>query len=159
MKIVTINDNEEFLRKPSRKINSDELKSEEVQKLIKEMKKEITDNDGEAGLSAVQAGKHLRIFVAQDYNEKGNPAKVFINPQMEYLGQVKITKEEGCLSIIKENGEMIYGPVSRYRRVRLKYIDEKGKKRKEKFSGFMARLIQHEYDHLDGILFTDKLAK
>ncbi len=159
MKIITINDNEKLLRKKSENLTVEKIKNNEIQELIQEMKKEIKDNDGEAGLSAIQVGKPLRIFVAQDYHKKGNPVKTFINPKIEYLGQVKITKEEGCLSIVEKNGEMIYGPVSRYRRVRLKYLDKTGKVKKEKFSGFVARLIQHEYDHLDGILFTDKLAK
>lgn len=117
------------------------------------------------GLAAPQIGQSIRLFVvdaspfAED--EDGEPTeeahlkdfkKVFINPYIVEEDGDEWPFEEGCLSIpgIREE-------VERQPRIVLQYMDEKFKEHEEEFSGMAARVIQHEHDHLDGVLFTDKL--
>jgi len=109
------------------------------------------------GLAAPQIGLGIRIFVvdAQPMEEEKNAEpfkKVFINPvKLDEKGD-EWSFEEGCLSIpgIRE-------VIVRNAQIRLKYFDENWVERDETFNGIRARIIQHEYDHLEGILFTDKL--
>jgi peptide deformylase len=123
------------------------------------------------GLSAIQVGKPTRIFVtylpkdkslpSDKWNEKTLELKVFINPKivakskkMTLGGRKDKPFLEGCLTIPN-----IWGPVLRHDWVRVEYtsLDDKNspKKMVDKFSGFQARVVQHEHDHLEGILFTD----
>ena len=111
------------------------------------------------GLAAPQSGKSIRIFVID-----GSPAgedepglaefkKVFINAHIiERSGDLEMMTE-GCLSIPNIREE-----VSRESRIRIRYYDEKWQFHDEVYNGYKARIIQHEYDHLDGILFTDKVS-
>lgn len=129
-------------------------------RLLKEME-ETLDNakDPEGvGLAAPQVGKSLQIFIVRQ--EKDAPLQTFINPviisaddKIPRSSRVKKSKDksvklEGCLSL-----QDIWGTVKRRPSVFLEYMDEKGKRHKKKFSGFLATIIQHEVDHLNGILF------
>ncbi len=108
------------------------------------------------GLAAPQIGKNVRIFVA-DY--KGFQ-RVVINPKILEVankkdGKVKKSKNEileGCLSL-----PYYYGPLKRANYVNLKYLNEKGEEITEEFKDFNAQIVLHEIDHLDGILFVDRL--
>ena len=111
------------------------------------------------GLAAPQVGKNIRIFVvdgtpaAEDDPEMADFRKVFINAHIvEKSGEV-VPMNEGCLSIpgLRED-------VDRESRIRIQYYDENWEYHDEVVEGFRARIIQHEYDHLDGILFTDKVS-
>jgi len=111
------------------------------------------------GLAAPQIGKSLRIFVidgkpaADDEPELENFKKVFINAHItEKSGDLK-PMTEGCLSIPNLREE-----VSRESHIRIRYYDENWEYHDEAYDGYKARIIQHEYDHLDGILFTDKVS-
>jgi peptide deformylase len=111
------------------------------------------------GLAAPQVGLPIRVFVidasagAEEEPELKDFKKTFINPVMLERSGDPFVMEEGCLSLpeIREN-------VLRPETVRLKYQDEKFQEYDEVFHGFMARVIQHEYDHLEGILFIDYLS-
>jgi peptide deformylase len=110
------------------------------------------------GLAAPQIGKSIRVFVidgapvAEDEPELAGFRKTFINAHiLERNGEV-IPMLEGCLSIPGMREE-----VNRESRVRIKYFDENWEFHDDIFEGYKARIIQHEYDHLDGILFTDKV--
>lgn len=111
-----------------------------------------------AGLAASQVGKLLRIFIVR----QGQKFKTFINPRIIWRSKKLNTdilpeKEwplEGCLSIPN-----IYGLVKRSHEVEVQYMDEKGKTIKEKFEGFESSYVQHEYDHLEGVLFTEHTLK
>jgi len=111
------------------------------------------------GLAAPQVGLSIRLFVidaspyADDEPELKTFKKVFINPEMIEERGEKWLFNEGCLSIPD-----IHEDVSRCRDIRLRYFDENWKEHEEEFSGLAARIIQHEYDHIDGKLFTDKLS-
>jgi peptide deformylase len=109
------------------------------------------------GLAAPQVGMGIRLFVIDTVQLKkkdGNPGmkKVFINAQKIEETGAKWGYEEGCLSIPDINGE-----VERPANIRLKYMDENFVEHEEVFTDFEARVIQHEYDHIEGILFIDYL--
>jgi peptide deformylase len=110
------------------------------------------------GLAAPQVGKSIRIFVidgkpaAEDEPSLADFKKAFINPQItEKSGEFQLMNE-GCLSIPHIREE-----VNRESHIRIKYYDENWKYHNEVYDGYKARIIQHEYDHLEGILFTDKI--
>ncbi|NUM50806.1 MAG: peptide deformylase [Flavobacteriales bacterium] len=115
-------------------------------------------NAGGVGLAAPQVGKSIRLFVVdaapfeEDEPQLKNFKKVFINPIiLEEQGQ-EWKFNEGCLSIpgIRED-------VSRKPKITIEYFDEKFKLKEETYEGIAARIIQHEYDHIEGVLFTDRI--
>jgi peptide deformylase len=126
--------------------------------LISNMWDTMYGSDG-AGLAAPQIGKAIRIFVvdatsgADEEPELADFKKVFINPEILELSDDEWTMNEGCLSLpeIRED-------VARPSTVKLKYYDENFNEHVEEFKGYAGRIIQHEYDHLEGILFIDHLS-
>ena len=116
------------------------------------------DSEG-VGLASPQAGKSIRFFIidgepmAEDYPELKGFKKVFINAKITSRAGEPYIFNEGCLSIpgIRED-------VEREEEIEMEYYNENGKFFKEKFKSIKARIIQHEYDHIDGILFTDRLS-
>jgi len=125
---------------------------EKLNKLSEEMIVEMHDSDG-IGLAAPQVGLSIRLLVTDvSPVSKGYPAQAFVNPViLESWGDSCL--EEGCLSIpgIREE-------VNRPDEILLKYQTIEGEDKTEKFGGWMARVLQHEIDHLDGILFVDHLS-
>ena len=136
----------------------------DLNKLISEMYETMYDASG-VGLAAPQIGKSIRLFIIDtspfntDDFEKNSGfvvkslKKTFINPEMiEQFGDLS-SFEEGCLSIpnIREK-------INRKSDITIKYQDENFIDHQETFSGILARVIQHEYDHLEGTLFTDKIS-
>jgi peptide deformylase len=129
----------------------------ELQTLIDEMFETMEDSSG-VGLAAPQVNKQIRLFVidATPYEDE-NPEckslkKVFINARIiEEIGE-EWAFSEGCLSIPE-----IHEDVMRKSDVHITWLDENFTSHDEWFSGMAARIIQHEYDHLDGILFVDKI--
>ncbi|MEA3273548.1 MAG: peptide deformylase [Patescibacteria group bacterium] len=113
--------------------------------LIKQMVKTMRLNNG-VGLSAIQIGEPLRIFIVEvDYS-----LHIIINPMIKNISKDTVKMEEGCLSF-----PGIFRPIERGKKATVVYYDQKGKKQKLKAKGMLARAIQHEYDHLEGILFLD----
>lgn len=111
------------------------------------------------GLAAPQIGKSIRLFVVDatafedDEPELADFKKVFINARIVEEDGEKWPFNEGCLSIPK-----IREDISRHEEIVIEYLDENFKKHNDTFSGMAARIIQHEYDHIDGILFVDHLS-
>jgi peptide deformylase len=111
------------------------------------------------GLAAPQVGKAIRLYVidanpmAKDFPELEGFKRVFINPKIIEGSEDMEAYEEGCLSI-----PGIHEFVNRHAELTMEYYDENFVFHREHFSGFQAIVIQHEYDHLDGVLFTDKIA-
>ena len=109
------------------------------------------------GLAAPQIGKSIRLFVVDGspLEEEGMEAfrKVFVNPEINEETGEKWPFEEGCLSIPNIREE-----VSRNERLTIRYFDEHWNEHTDTFDGMKARIIQHEYDHIEGILFTDYLS-
>lgn len=128
----------------------------DLSQLIEDMYETMHNASG-IGLAAPQIGKSMRIFVVDGTIIEDEPAmenfkKAFINPVMvEEQGQVW-DYEEGCLSIpnIREK-------ISRKEKLRVRYYDENWNVHEEEFDGMKARIIQHEYDHLEGKMFVDYL--
>lgn len=132
-----------------------------VDKKIQQIATDLTDTlkiqkDPEGvGLAAPQIGKSLRMFAMVH----GKIIRVIINPEIQKIIKIKTKKNkreilEGCLSI-----PYLYGPLKRPQKLILNYLDLEGKKQTETFTGFPAQIVQHEVDHLNGILFIDKLLK
>lgn len=143
------------LRKESKPIQKVDKKVLNIARDLVDTLVKQTDPEG-VGLAAPQVGIRTRMFAMED--KEGY--KVVINPQILYISEIKKIKTkpshddvmEGCLSI-----PHYYGPVKRASRLKLKYLDVEGKEVIENFQKFPAQIVQHEVDHLDGILFVDKL--
>jgi peptide deformylase len=120
--------------------------SPETKALVKQMAKTLHLNNG-IGLAAPQVGYFFRLFIIElDYQ-----LYVFINPEIKNLSRDKESMEEGCLSF-----PGMFRQVERSKKVTIKYQDETGKKQRLKAKGLLARAIQHEFDHLEGILLPDR---
>jgi len=130
----------------------------ELQTFIADMFETMANSDG-IGLAAPQVGKSIRIFVldaspfAEDNPELKDYKKVFINPKILELAGERICYNEGCLSFPK-----LHEDVYRESYVRIEYFDQNFEKHDEWFEGIVSRIIQHEYDHLEGKLFTERLS-
>lgn len=142
MEIIT-GENNPFLRQKSKPV---ERFNQEVFSLIEKMKNTIIENNA-LGLAAVQIGVPLRVIVCRI--EKN--FKVFINPEIIKSSSQEEIFSEGCLSL-----PGYYGEVVRPKTIILQALNENGKKIKIKAFGLLARVIQHEIDHLNGVLFIDK---
>lgn len=126
--------------------------------LIAEMKRTLiaTKNPKGVGLAAPQVGESLRLFITRPTPK--DPVRVFINGTITAYSDEVLDEEtrkgklEGCLSI-----PLIWGNVRRSKTVTLKFQDEAGASHQESFEGFLATIIQHETDHINGILFTQRV--
>lgn len=152
--IVTYND--PLLRKEAEAV--DEL-NEEVSLLIADMFETMYNSHG-VGLAAPQIGKSLQLFVMDADtmteeldDEEDLGAVVFINPQIVKTEGEWVKMEEGCLSIPD-----IRDDVSRHNLITVTYRDRDFEQKTQEFSGWASRVIQHEYDHLKGVLFLDHLS-
>jgi peptide deformylase len=143
------------LRQVSKEVTQFDKK---LMQLIRDMQDTLAAQDDPegVGLAAPQIGKNMRLFLIE-YNRQN---KVVINPQILEIDTEKVVNKkkssrevlEGCLSL-----PHYYGPINRAKRVLLSYQDETGEKHTEEFKGFMAHIVQHEIDHLNGVLFLDRI--
>lgn len=127
-----------------------------LQELIANMFETMYESNG-IGLAAPQIGVAIRLFIV-DGTEIEDPStadfkKVFVNAEILEEFDQKWDYEEGCLSI-----PGVRADVNRHSKLRIRYQDENFKEFEEEFDGMAARIIQHEYDHIEGILFTDRIA-
>ncbi len=118
--------------------------TDDIRELISGMRDSLYYHQG-IGLAANQVGVSKRLFVV----DAGDGLKVFINPRIKER-DVTVTAEEGCLSLPE-----IYVEVPRSRSILLEYMDEEGKEKTLEADGLLARVIQHECDHLDGMMTID----
>ena len=140
------------LRRPARALQPSELRSPEVQRLIDDMIDTMKEYHG-IGLAAPQVHESVRIFVAGSSDpEAGLPLIVVVNPEITPLGAETVEDWEGCLSIPD-----LRGKVPRARQIQLRGLDREGRRLDMKVAGYTARVMQHETDHLDGILFFDRM--
>ena len=135
-----------------------ELNTKELNEFIENMFETMKNADG-VGLAAPQVGKSWRVFVtdATGYADKepelANFRRAFINPEILERSVEVCVMNEGCLSIPD-----IHEDITRPAIIKIKYYDENMVEHTDVFGGFAARVIQHEYDHLDGILHIDDLS-
>ena len=147
--IITIPDKRlRLVSKPVKAVDAD------LRRLIEDMLETMYDAPG-IGLAAIQVGEPRRV-VTLDLSKKDDPKKpmVFINPELVWASEEKATYEEGCLSIPE-----YYEDVERPAEVKVKYLDLDGKPQEIAANGLLATCLQHEIDHLNGILFIDHISK
>lgn len=150
------------LRKTGKEIDKEYPK---LQELIENMKETMHNANG-VGLAAPQIGKSIRLFIIDaspfsEMEELEDDEKEFLKDFNKVFINAKIVNEEGdewvfnegCLSIPNINED-----VSRQETIQIEYVDENFELKKESLNGLAARIFQHEYDHIEGILFTDKLS-
>lgn len=118
-----------------------------VRAILEEFKMTMYSEDG-VGLAAPQVGISERFFAMDD----GSGFKMIVNPEILEKSEEKEIGEEGCLSV-----PGVFADIQRHRWVRVRYQDEHGVYHEELLEGYPARIFQHEYDHLDGVLFIDHL--
>jgi len=154
--IVTVGD--PVLRERARELSAEELRSDEVQRLIDDMIETKRAAHG-AGIAANQVGRALRVAVVEV--QPGNPRypykppvdlTVIVNPEIEPVDDELFAVNEGCLSV-----PGLRGDVERYVNIRVRYLDRDGQPREEIRRGLTAGTFQHEVDHLDGVLFLDRV--
>jgi peptide deformylase len=141
------------LRQTARSITPSDLGDPMLQRLINDMIDTMHEYHG-VGLAAPQIHEDLRLFVALLDDDPGgdSEAVVVVNPEIVALSENKAEGWEGCLSIPD-----IRGMVPRYTDIRVRALDRTGKKMELTLKGFPARVAQHETDHLDGVLFFDRM--
>lgn len=147
-----------ILRSGADEITVSRLRSTQIQKLIDDMTETMREYDG-VGLAAVQVHESTQIAVLEvtdnpRYPQKPKvPLSVLVNPRITPISEEKEEDWEGCLSIPD-----LRGKVSRYQNIRVQAWDRQGKELDFVASGFHARVIQHEWDHLQGKVFLDRMA-
>ena len=156
------------LREKSIPIEISAIDSEKIKTIIDKMKETLSKEGNGVALAGPQIGVLKRIFVVdpivyQSFNDPDNPTEitpdlksgptetVFINPKIIKISNDKKKVQEGCLSVMPW-----YGTVKRASRATVKALNEKGEEFEIEGSGLLAQIFQHEIEHLDGILFTDK---
>ena len=147
-----------ILRKTARKVPVAHIKTSEFQNLINDIRDHLVGKKLGVGLAAPQIGESMTLSVIAIRPTEHRPKVkefdlVIINPSYKGVGEKKEIWE-GCLSAGKSG---LFAKVPRYKKIEASYLDEKGKKQTKKFSGLKAQVIQHETDHLNGILFVDNV--
>jgi len=126
----------------------------EIRKLIDDMIDTMYDADG-VGLAAIQVGVAKRLLVMDIAQMKGErDPQVFIDPKILWASDELAASEEGCLSVPE-----IYEEVKRPARIRAEYLDREGVRQELEADGLLACCLQHEMDHLDGVLFIDHISR
>ncbi len=126
----------------------------ELRRVVDDMFETMYDAPG-IGLAAIQVGVPKRIVTADlSRKEEGRSPQVFINPEILESSEESSIYEEGCLSIPD-----IHEDVERPSRVRVRYVDVEGKPHEVEAEGLLATCLQHEIDHLNGVLFIDRISK
>ena len=155
--IYTINNPEEekSLRQGSESIDPKDITKPENQEFFENLKytAEHSEEEGHypaGGIAAPQVGKNIRAFYLLNYDT--DEWELFINPEVQITSFLKISVPEACLSVPHIEGE-----VERYKTIKVKYLDKNGKKQTKRFRDLNAITVQHENDHLDGILFIDRI--
>jgi len=143
------------LRAENAEVTKEELKDGSIAKIVKEMFMYMYEAQG-VGLAAPQVGVNKRLLV---YNQSGDKTKwldeiVMVNPKIVEFSEAKDEDVEGCLSFPDMSGD-----VERSKWIKVEAQNLKGKKIKRKFTGWEARIFQHEYDHLDGVVYIDRLSE
>ena len=157
MRVLSI-DNEAdslFLRENSLPVSERMLRTKEYALLRERMLLTVQNPEAEGvGIAAPQVGLHRAIVAVQRFDKEGEPFEFFINPEIvEHKGE-KADGGEGCLSVPE-----LYGNVSRWQEIVLRYRDEQFVEHTERIEGFTAVIFQHEIDHLYGRLFVDYLSE
>jgi len=155
LRILQSNNKEDLkiLRTISKEVNPNDIQNLSFQSFLDNLiytarKTETEEGYRVVGLAAIQVGKDIRAFC---YLKDNDEFEVMINPEIKVIKENLVIGTEACLSIPNKTGN-----VPRYKKIKVTYTDREGNRKKERFSNWEAREILHEYDHLEGVLFTDK---
>jgi peptide deformylase len=166
MRLKIVQAGEPVLRAQARQLTREEITADEIQRLIRDMRETMRDAPG-VGLAAPQVGVTIQLAVIEDREEllsslppqelaekerQAVPFHVIINPEIILLGDDSADFHEGCLSL-----PGFSAVVPRARRVRVAYLNESGEPQSVEASGWYARILQHEIDHLRGTLYIDRM--
>ena len=126
----------------------------ELKLLVQNMKDTMVKAKG-LGIAAPQVGVDARLFLVIIGYDSKNPVTVaMVNPEIVYLSDELEIAEEGCLSLPEQ-----YGDVARAKELVVEFFDIKGGRKSLRLGGLDARIVQHEFDHIEGVLFVDKMQK
>lgn len=157
--IVTITSNNTLLRTPSAEVPISDITTPRIQQIITDMSTALRATKDGIGIAAPQIGENLRIFVASEEAVALNPSAktkaewlhwIFINPEVVTISHALDEDTEGCLSVPN-----VFGLTKRADRVNIRAYNEHGQRVERSATGLLARLFQHEIDHLNGTLFID----
>ncbi len=137
------------LRDRSIEVDPKEIGTPEFQLFLDDLIATMFVEDG-VGIASPQVGRNIRVFIV---NEKLGP-KAYINPEVTTIGEAMQESEEGCLSV-----PGVWGVVSRSKKAKVKALDRHGRRVEFDVKGFMAIVFQHEFDHLNGVLFIDRASR
>jgi len=166
MRLKIVQSGEPVLRAQARQLTREEIIADEIQRLIRDMRETMRDAPG-VGLAAPQVGVPLQLAVIEDREEllsslpsqelaekerQAVPFHVIVNPEITLLENDRADFYEGCLSLAGFSAV-----VPRARRVRVAYLNEHGEPQCVEASGWYARILQHEIDHLRGTLYIDRM--
>lgn len=147
-----------ILRQKAQKVKREEVLSVHIKNLLKDMKDVLDQEKDGFAIAAPQIGESVRVFLVSGLlsqhlkkTSEPQPYGVYINPVIIKKSKETELMEEGCLSV-----RWWYGKVERNKKVKIEATNEKGERFQEGASGLKAQVFQHEIDHLDGVLFTDK---
>jgi len=144
------------LRKVLRRLKADEVRSAEISRLVREMALTMEEYDG-VGIAGNQVGEDLSVFVmglpkGTKRHPDGIQLTIVFNPEIRPLGDETEVDWEGCLSVPD-----LRGPVERFKKLELSGLGPDGKPFKKVYEGFPARVVQHETDHLNGLVYLDRM--
>lgn len=150
-----------ILRNEMRRLTPEEIKSDEIQKLIADMYFTLRKKQYGVGIASPQVGAHVALSVV---GIKPTPTRPNLEPFNTVLINPVVTETfndaedmwEGCISS-GEGDNTLYAKVPRFKKIRLQWLDEKAEEHDEILEGFVAHVAQHETDHLNGILFVDRV--
>ncbi len=150
-----------ILRELTHQLSEDEILSDDIQSLIENMRYTLLEKKYGVGIAAPQVGKGVALSVIGIKPTPNRPElepfdTVLINPEIiETIGE-PVGMWKGCVSC-GTNDDLLFAEVPRYEKVRVTWIDEYAKSREEVIGGFVAHVVQHETDHLNGVLFVDRV--
>ncbi|MFA6099619.1 MAG: peptide deformylase [Patescibacteria group bacterium] len=138
------------IRERSIEVPAENITTQEFRDFIEKLLRTFDSQKNAAGLASPQCGVNQRVVIVQI----GREAKVMVNPELTKISTTEVETEEGCFSLPN-----VYGLVTRPKRVSVKFIDRHGRRAELDVKKIEAVAVQHEIDHLDGILFVDKATK
>lgn len=139
------------LRQPCRKIEKEEINEEWFKRLLTDMFETLYHAPCGVGLAAPQVGVQVQLIVI-DIKRNGKNPLVLINPEYSPLSNEMVQSTESCISVPK-----LEGTVDRYKKIVVNYIDAQGNPKVKECDGFQAIVLQHEIDHINGIVYIDKI--
>lgn len=150
-----------LLRQKARQLTKDEIKTSDIQELIESLKETVGTKKYGVGLAAPQVGHSVAISVIAIKPTPNRPtvepfSAVIINPEIIETHGRRTQLWEGCISVGK-NTDTLFAKVPRYKKVTLRWLDENAELHEEELTDFPAHVAQHETDHLNGVIFVDRV--